>query len=124
MKAHIDINKPVVGWYKCRMVSQGPWVAARVFKHPCVCTPGSEVNGEPHDWDQGICDRHPPLGCEVNGREVIDILKAWPSIGGNPIDQATFNHMTAVARWAKGRNDVPEARPFEAVDLNKIDPLF
>lgn len=105
------------GFYKVRLVKGGPWVPVHVWE----TGERDEETGEPlEDIDSFI---------EVNGAvvpfEKADFHAERINLHGVPIDRAEFEYRRDTRRWAEAyAPDVPEARPQEAIDLNKVPPIF
>jgi hypothetical protein len=107
-------DQPVAGYYKRRLVKNGPWIPVRIwFSAPT----------DPHQPGETL-DRSPRWQAELDGRE-IGIWDVWPACSGHPIDEAEFRYMIATAAHArKHEPHMPEADPDRSIDLNRLPPLF
>ncbi|MFD2207186.1 hypothetical protein [Kiloniella antarctica] len=112
-----DIGNPQPGYFKTRLVKNGPWVAARIWRE-CECTIGG---GIPH-ISRPSCDRAGWLMAEANGVEA-DPFKVWINTS---ITKEEFEYFTATKQWAEESAPfMPEANPRKAVDLNELPvPTF
>ena len=118
----IDINTPLPGYYKTRLVKGGPYVPARIFRTCCCTVNGGEENAE-HPW-RPSCDRFPPLRGEINGEE-RNPFDIWSRLAKHPITKADFHFMTDTRKWAEAHSPLmPEADPRRSIDLNTIPPMF
>jgi hypothetical protein len=106
----IDPNSPQCGWYKRRMVRDGPFVAAEIWMEQPV--QDGELIG-----DQQIF-------CEVDGVPQ-DPLQEWTFLAARPISEQAFRHLRASARWTRvNAPDEPLANPHQAVDHLKTPIPF
>ena len=112
---------PVAGLYHTTLVKGGPSVALRIyFGNPIVA-----------DEEQ---DRGPRWCVEVNGKttklrdgvtELLDVERFWPWCARNKIDAAEYNYLLAKGAHAtKWLPDSPAANPQNAVDFNKMKPVW
>lgn len=112
----IELERPRIGFYLTRMVKDGPQLPCRIFR-PCPIEMHDDV---PWQW----VDRWPPVLAERAGLEV-PITAIWPTCARWPIDAAEFAYRMSVVDWAETHAPwSPEARPREAVDLNRMEPIF
>ena len=115
MTLHID--RPSPGTYRMKRTKGGIWVPVLIWR-PCVCT----IGGELHDWTED-CDRFPQLRALVDGWEDMDPQPIWTWC--HPIEQAEYEFLVADHGWARSHaQDLPEANPRQAVNLNTMKPLF
>lgn len=106
-------DEPQCGWFKRRLVKGGPFVPARIWLYAET----DPVTGEL------MADE--TLQCEVNGQHA-DAHEAWLWLCANPITEAEFKYLTAVANYAAWHapND-PAANPARPVDwLSAPIPTF
>lgn len=97
-------DEPQCGFFRRRLVRNGPWVPARIWIEQIVCPDTGEL----------VDDER--LRCEVNGLD-RDPGEAWLWLAGQPISEAEFNYMTALRAWAAWSSpDHPAARPFDPID--------
>lgn len=102
---------PVAGFYKGRMVRNGPWVPIRIWHGP---TRDPETKEE--------LDRSWHWQAERLGREV-DVFWVWPYCAKNPIDKAEYDYLLAYHRWAVKYDPAdPAARPRDPVVREPADP--
>lgn len=109
----IHAGQPQAGYFRRRLVKGGPWVPARIWIVEHRLDDGSdELGADTEYWAM------------VDGR-LADAHDAWTWLCGQPIEKAEYDHLTAVARWARENDpDAPEARPTARVDLNAMAPIF
>lgn len=99
-------DHPIAGFYKRRLTKGGPFVGAVIF-YPC---PFYFENGEM------TVERSRPLLCRVNG-EWRDVLDQWTWLCGQPISEAEFLYLLALAEHAAAYEpDLPEANPRAKID--------
>jgi len=79
---------PECGWFKRRLVKQGPFVPARIWLDSEIDPETGELMGDER------------LYAEVNG-QWADPVEAWGWLCGNPISEAEFNYMTALHAHAE-----------------------
>lgn len=108
-----DINIPVAGFYKTKLVRGGPWVPVYLWF------------GCPHDPDTGEeLDRSPRWQAERLGR-LVPVDAVWPFCALHPIDQAEHNFLLADHRWhVQYKPDAPQAMPRSKIDLTKLPPIY
>lgn len=107
------INKPEPGFFKMRLIKGGPWVPALIYR-PCPL----ELCPETFQW----IDRVYRLEAEIDGMPV-DVNRIWTS--GRQITAAEYLYMKAHRAWVRQHaQHLPEARPEEAIDINKLAPIF
>lgn len=102
---------PQCGFYKRRLVKGGPEVACRIWREP-------ELDMENHPTGKDV------LKCEVAG-ELQDPMNQWGFLASNPISEADYRHMMALAKWSRDHaKEDPLADPKEPVDWNKTPTPF
>ncbi len=107
------IDKPEPGHFKMRLVKQGPWVPALIYR-PCP------LELEPETFQH--IDRWPHLKAEIDGMPA-SVDRIWTS--GRDIPVAEYLFLKADRAWVRQyAPHLPEARPEEAMDLNKLAPIF
>ena len=105
-------GEPRVGYYKRRLVRNGPWIAARIWFHF-----GARDEAGDLLEDEGF-------RCEVDGK-TANVYAEWPRLFGHPIDKDEFDRLRKLRTWAAGHApDDAYAAPRQAVDLNAMKPLF
>lgn len=107
------VDQPVAGFYRRRLVKNGPWVAVLI------------VHGRPRDPVTGEeLDRSPRWQAWLDGKEV-DVFQVWPECSGAPIDKAEYLHLRNVSDWAREHAPyAPEAQPRQSINHNKLPPIF
>ena len=107
------INRPEPGFFKMRLVKGGPWVPALVYR-PCPL----EMHPETFQW----IDRVYHLEAEIDGM-AANVDRIWTS--GQRITAAEYLYMKADRVWVRQyAPHLPEARPEETMDINKLPPIF
>lgn len=103
----IDVESPVAGFYRFRLVSGGVRGAVKIWRGP----PADPVTGEELDrswrW-QALFDGEP-----------IDFDRVWPACAGDPITEAEYEQCCARKRWAE--QHAPESA--YANRTKRLDPL-
>lgn len=113
---------PEPGFFKTRLVRNGPWVSARIFLTPCQCTVNGGDEEKDHPWQES-CDRiiRPKLSAEINGRPA-NITRVWEF--STDCTKAEFEYLTRVSKWDRENDpDSPYVTPNKAIDLNKTKPI-
>ena len=113
------VDRPRPGHFKTRLVKNGPWVPALIYR-PCPWV-SPEIDIGPDEWCWPM-DRYPPLEALINDRPV-SIDQVWPY--AQVINADEYDHMTADAAWQREHQpDGPKANPTVAVDLSRAPVLF
>jgi len=104
--------QPECGFYRRRIVKDGPFVPVRFWLHQQI----DRVTGELTEDER--------LRCQVNGQEIIgadNIEQQWVYCANHPISEAEFAFMCARADWAEEHapND-PHAQPQLAIDWDTV----
>ena len=109
----VDYDDPQPGWYLCRLIRGGPFVPCRIYLEQDIDEETDELLGDE------------TLKCEVNGRE-RDVHEQWLWLYNEPITEAAYLHMKAIAEYAKTWSpDEPINRPFQAVNWGDVPtPTF
>jgi hypothetical protein len=93
------IDIPLPGFYKTRLVKNGPWVAGRIW------------------LDTNIPERPDVMVGEIDGIE-MPAIEAWGRLIGNPITKAEFDFLTADKKWAQEHAAAsPAANPRQPISL-------
>lgn len=96
-------HEPQCGYFKRRLVRDGPFVVARIWMHQETDADGDLIAPE-------------ELRCEVDGKEK-DPVEAWTWLAGKPITREEYRHLDAVRTWARQHApEQPEADPDKPVD--------
>jgi len=104
MAARID--RPQPGFYRTRLVKNGPWVAARIW------------------LDDSIPERPAVLLAEMGGKEV-DAFWLWTRVIDQPISEAEFQFLTADAEWCSQHAPTePAANPTKSINLRTAEMPF
>lgn len=113
MQQSFDINVPIAGFYKSRMVRGGPWVPIRIWNGP----PKDPLTGEE-------LDRSWRWQAERLGRE-IDVFTVWPYCAMHSITREEYDFLLADHKWAvEHAPDEPAANPKTPINHLKIKPIF
>lgn len=98
----IDPNAPQCGWYKRRMIRNGPFLAAEIWMDQDVLD-GELISDE-------------KLRCEVNGA-AADPIDQWTFLAARPITEKEFRHLRQMTTWTRvNAPDEPLANPHQPVD--------
>jgi len=117
---HNALAPPEPGYFRLRLVKNGPFVAARISR-TCHCTINGGPTNEAHDW-QETCDRYPQLFAEING-EKREVYRVWE--WGEMIEKSTFDYLTHSADWDRQyAPGSPAANPTKAIDITKMNPIL
>lgn len=109
-----EVDIPVPGFYRLRLVKSGPWCAVKIW---------DEAERDP-ETNELIEDQQ--FRCLINGKEV-DPWRYAERVNcfGQPIDEAEYRYMLDTESWARTYDpEAPEADPYRPVDINKIKPVF
>lgn len=106
------VDIPEAGFYRRRLVKDGPLVAVRI-EHSVARDP---VTGEQ-------LDRSPVWLAWCNGGEV-DVFDVWPGCSGEPITEDEYRYLLSLKEWAE-QNDrtAPEANPRKPIDMTLMPPI-
>ena len=108
-----QIDQPVAGYYRTRLVRGGPWCAVRIWYGPTHDPETSEPLDRSAHWQ-----------ATVNGIEQ-DAYEIWPWCCDKPIDEAEFRYLTGLSAHAKTwEPSAPEAQPTKRIDFNRTKPVF
>ena len=101
-------ENPECGFFKRRLVKDGPFVPARIWMH------------QPTDPETGDLVGDETLQCEVDG-QFADAEQQWSWLNGNPITEAEFNYLTELRRWSEQHApDEPYANPRQPTDWLRV----
>lgn len=99
---------PQCGFYKRRLVQNGPYVAARIWREPET------------DFETGKRTGKDTLACEV-AKERADPMSQWGYLCRAPIADVDYRFMIETAEWARlHAPKEPEADPFAPIDWNQV----
>lgn len=103
-------DEPQCGFYKRRLIANGPWVPVRIFVEQIVDAGGELLAPE-------------RMRAQV-GEHYFEPADVWPWVWNRPISQADFRLMVAETAWAKSQV-VARADPDLHVDfLTAPPPMF
>ena len=105
----IHEDNPIPGYYKRRLVRNGPWVPATIW-----------IDGGERDPETGDLLSDETLRCLVNGR-LADPYKQWTWLAGHPIKKREYDAMLKASRQAPP--DSPLACPEQPVDMTVLPPI-
>ncbi len=118
---------PTAGYYATRLVKDGPRVAVRIWFGQAIIdgeeqdrSPGwfVEIDGRTDRWEK---DDDTGYRCRVP----IDVDRAWPFCGNEPITEQEYRYLVAHAGWAREHQpNHPKAQPRKAVDFNTLTMRF
>lgn len=109
-------DSPQPGYYKTRLVRNGPFVPARVWFN----VPERDEAGDLLD-DEGLMMEID--GQRINGEQTIN--EKWLWMYGNPIDKQEYDFMIADSDHAKQyRPEDPKAKPTKSYDLGTAKSIF
>lgn len=107
------VARPEPGYYKRKLIRGGVWVAVRIW-----------LEDGDRDAETGELMSDQVLRCEVNG-ERRDAFAEWSYAAGNPVTEAEYRYLLAMAAHAvKHAPDHPAADPRTPIDLHRLKPLF
>jgi len=114
----VPIWPPTPGYYRMRLVRNGPRVAVRIWYGQPI------KDGECLDRSPRWCVAIDGLTSDDAG-ELLDIHKAWPFCAREPISAADYKYMIAAAGWARlYAIDHPKATPRRPIDFHKLPLRF
>lgn len=101
---------PQCGFYERRLVKNGPFVPARIWREPEV------------DFETEKPTGRDVLLCEVGG-ERKPANDQWGWLSQNPIEEKEFRHLMKVRAWAvQSAPDEPEANPMQPINFATVKP--
>lgn len=118
-----DPNDPKIGYYRCRLVKNGPAVPAQVF-----------LRDGPRDENGALIGDQELVGLVWgrNGAREVDPLattspNGWMTwwvafIAGGEITKEEFDRMVATMDWARNTS-APEGNPEAPIDLTATAPI-
>jgi len=120
------IDQPVEGFFRIKLVKDGPWVAARIYR---VTTKERGWLPWPFDMPRppipflyALTYRLPPLRAEINGTPAL-VEKVWEQ--GSEIDRKEFDFLTAQRQWAEESAPLhPAANPLSPIDLGSLPTIY
>ena len=107
----IHPNDPEVGFYKTRLVKDGPWVPVAIWMVQHVNEAGELIADE-------------ELRCKVNDCPE-DPYKVWTWCANRPITEEEYRYHIKYGRWAEEwKPEDPAARPRQAMNVMTSEPAF
>lgn len=105
-------DDPQAGWYRRKLVKDGPWVAARIYLYQEIDPASGEL----------LADEE--MRCEVDG-ERRDKDDQWTWLCNEPITEAQYRYLLDTRRWAERHSpDDPHADPRKPIDHNRTPLPF
>jgi hypothetical protein len=106
-----DPDVPVAGFYRTRLVKDGPPVALRIwFGNPRDPSTGDEM------------DRAPQWFATMNGTQVVEAARFWPGCAADPISFGDYLHICR--RSATLDPADPYFDPTKPIDKSIAPPPF
>ena len=97
-------EEPECGWFKTRLVKNGPYVPARIWMY------------QPTDAETGELVADEIMQAEINGA-FANPISAWERLCAHPITEQEWQYMTATVTWAKDHApDHPLSDPSKPID--------
>lgn len=117
------LRQPALGFYRIRLVKNGPWVAAEIALADDIYTVTNAVFG--HVWS----GTHETLIAETDAALLEGRAFTHPLLRvllfGQPITPDEYAYLTARRAWAtEHARDQPEAAALAPIDLDTMPPLF
>lgn len=107
-------GEPQEGFFKRRMVKNGPWLPVRIWWHQAERDEAGHLL-EDEGWR-----------CEFAGK-AVDPYEQWSRMLPGPfvIDEREYTYLTRLGDWAKEHApDDPYAKSHKPIDHNKMPTLF
>lgn len=108
----INISEPHCGYFKTKLVKDGPFVPVHIFwRGP------KDEHGRPTGDEEMVC--------LVNGKEA-DVLETWTRVADRPIQLAEYEYLVNLGKYAKEHDSrEPLANPTAPIDrLTAPIPTF
>lgn len=100
------IDRPQPGYYRLKLIRNGPWVGARIW------------------IDDSIPERPAVMLATMGGKDA-DPMALWPRVCGEPISEQDYRYLMGVKDWAeKYDRTAPEASPHKPIDFNQLHIKF
>jgi len=111
-------EEPQSGYFKSRLVRNGPFVPIRIHWGIPVID-GQEQDRSPR-WlvtVDGAADFVETGDFGYRCNVLFDVARFWPWCARHPIEESEYDFLVAKSKWAKAHApDRPEASPRQAVD--------
>lgn len=118
MSSRRDLNPvhpslPEEGFYRGRMVKNGPWVPIRIwYQFPLDPVTGEELDRS-GEW------KALRLGQEIHPLDV------WPFCSSERISESEYEFLLADHQWHAAYDpDAPQARPRDPINLRSMNPVL
>lgn len=109
MSAQID--KPIAGFYKTKLVKGGPWVPVCIWFGAPLDPDTLEPLDRSHRWNA------------IRDNRLVDIDRVWPSVYGHEISEEDYRLMLALATHARKHDpQQPIANPRKRIDFLTVKP--
>jgi len=109
---------PQEGYYRRKMVRNGPWVGVHIARH-CVCRQHPR-----HVWNDD-CDRYPHITALLQGTLLEDAEIQWTYCRSNEVTKEEYDHLIKLQDWAEEHApDDPYAKTTLPIDHMKIKSIF
>ena len=106
----VQADAPQPGYYRRKLVKNGPWVAARIWIE------------EERD-EAGELQSEQKFFCLVDGKPV-DAFEAWTWLANRPITEAEYRFMVDDAAWCREyAPHEPKANPTTPINLLTTAPV-
>lgn len=102
-------DTPQSGWYKRKLIKDGPWVPARIWREAAI----DFQTDKPSKTIENIF-------CTV-GDAAKNPVDQWGWLLNAPISESDYNHMMKLRAWVmKHAPHEPQANPEKAIDWNRV----
>jgi hypothetical protein len=101
-------DDPQCGWYRRRLVKNGPWVPARIYLERDIDPESGELLGPE------------VMRCEVDG-EQRNAEDQWSWLMSQPISEQEYDYLTATIEWSRtNAPSEPMANVYEPIDWLQV----
>lgn len=108
----IQVDQPEPGYYRRRLVKNGPFVACRIWIERDI------------DPDTGEIIADDKYLCTVDGKPA-SAMEQWSWLASHAISKEEYDFMLADADWCrKYAPDDPKANPTKAINLRATKPVL
>jgi hypothetical protein len=122
MSEPIQIDVPVAGYYKTRLINSGMWVAVRIWYGAPIID--GEEQDRSHRWCVEVDGKTCRFDREAGHRVPLDAHDVWPFAARHPITRGEYGFLRKRAAWARDHApEHPAADPFEPINLRKLPPV-
>ena len=110
----MHVSEPQCGWYRRRIVKDGPWVAAVIWLEPALLDEAGELAGDEI------------MRCMVGDKDRTEqLLDEWAWLCAEPITKENYDYLLAYAAWARVHSPLsPEAQPHLPIIPRNLPELF